>query len=140
MTLQRACEKCAHNKRKCDRVVPRCGRCTKLDAVCIYDLALGSPSSSAVPPRQTEVQVALSHFAAFESGADQLKPLLMALDVDWRRAVEHYFQTVHNVGSLSLYMHTTLLWPPPSAKIPNPLESRPIALTPDVVVRDRAQG
>ncbi|KAL3443363.1 hypothetical protein BJX65DRAFT_285364 [Aspergillus insuetus] len=37
-SMQWACEPCRSSKRKCDRVIPACGRCIRTARVCYYDL------------------------------------------------------------------------------------------------------
>ncbi|KAL2802858.1 hypothetical protein BJX63DRAFT_97943 [Aspergillus granulosus] len=37
-TMQSACEPCRSSKRKCDRVIPACSRCTRVARCCYYDL------------------------------------------------------------------------------------------------------
>ncbi|KAI1100953.1 hypothetical protein F4804DRAFT_27241 [Jackrogersella minutella] len=104
----RACEKCRASKRKCDKKLPFCDRCKRLNAKCHYFQDI----SSNVNPQGTQFVIyqsrPLSHDALFRSTetldgitASQILSLVSTSagpghpQVDWRSAVTNYFFCVH---------------------------------------------
>ncbi|KAI1380972.1 hypothetical protein F4677DRAFT_206196 [Hypoxylon crocopeplum] len=104
----RACEKCRASKRKCDKKLPYCDRCKRLNAKCHYvqDVA------HAVNPHTAQFFIyqprSLSHDALFRSAeplegitASQILALVSTSagpghpQVDWRSAVNTYFVCIH---------------------------------------------
>ncbi|KAH8889164.1 hypothetical protein GQ53DRAFT_825484 [Thozetella sp. PMI_491] len=93
--LQRACERCMRGKRKCDKGQPRCGRCHRLESTCVYDYEQGNVSGT-TSHRDSTPQDVIAQLPPVESELDQLRSLIMAADVDWCRAIDNFFHTVHN--------------------------------------------
>ncbi|KAI0137864.1 hypothetical protein F4776DRAFT_88846 [Hypoxylon sp. NC0597] len=104
----RACEKCRASKRKCDKKLPFCDRCTRLNAKCHYiqDVANNAhPQGAQFVIYQSRP---LSHDALFR-GAEPLEgitmPHILSLismsaspgvpQVDWRSAISTYFFCIH---------------------------------------------
>ncbi|XDG03961.1 hypothetical protein ABKA04_003576 [Annulohypoxylon sp. FPYF3050] len=104
----RACEKCRASKRKCDKKLPFCDRCKRLNAKCQYVHDL-SPNSSQIAAQFVICQSrSLTHDALFRApepldgiSAAQLLSLVSSgagpghPQVDWRSAVSNYFICVH---------------------------------------------
>ncbi|KAI0885756.1 uncharacterized protein GGS22DRAFT_134144 [Annulohypoxylon maeteangense] len=104
----RACEKCRASKRKCDKKLPFCDRCKRLNAKCQYVHDI----SSTVSPHGTQFVIyqprPLTHDPLLRApepldgiSAAQLLALVSTgacpghPQVDWRAAVTNYFFCVH---------------------------------------------
>ncbi|KAI0108186.1 hypothetical protein F4814DRAFT_441736 [Daldinia grandis] len=102
----RACEKCRASKRKCDKKLPFCDRCKRLNAKChyIHDI------SNNVIPQGAQLVIyqphSLSHDALLR-GAEPLEGITAAQilslispgsgqQVDWRAVVNMYFLCIHS--------------------------------------------
>ncbi|KAI0838757.1 hypothetical protein F5Y06DRAFT_43649 [Hypoxylon sp. FL0890] len=104
----RACEKCRASKRKCDKKLPFCDRCKRLNAKCHYVQDI----SNNVNPQGAQFVIyqsrSLSHDALFR-GAEPLEGItasqILSLipmsagpgvpQVDWRSAINTYFFCIH---------------------------------------------
>ncbi|TEA18693.1 hypothetical protein C8034_v010720 [Colletotrichum sidae] len=99
----RACEKCTRTKKKCDKGLPACSRCTRLATNCCYDFVVNPPSLTIV-----EHNAAAHHFnvagdarPAFEwlnqvdFSAAQIMQLLTSRGINWRASVKAYFRTIN---------------------------------------------
>ncbi|KAI2467050.1 hypothetical protein F4781DRAFT_433810 [Annulohypoxylon bovei var. microspora] len=104
----RACEKCRASKRKCDKKLPFCDRCKRLNAKCHYLQDI----SNNVNPHGAQFVIYQSHPLTHDSLFRGPEPLdgitasqLLSLvstgaspghpQVDWRGAVTNYFFCVH---------------------------------------------
>ncbi|KAI2625107.1 hypothetical protein GGR54DRAFT_638000 [Hypoxylon sp. NC1633] len=104
----RACEKCRASKRKCDKKLPFCDRCRRLNAKCHYV----QDAASNLNPQATQFVIyqprSLSHDALFRSSeplggitASQILSLVSMSSgpghpqVDWRSALNTYFFCIH---------------------------------------------
>ncbi|KAI8959851.1 hypothetical protein F5Y11DRAFT_286730 [Daldinia sp. FL1419] len=101
----RACEKCRASKRKCDKKLPFCDRCKRLNAKChyIHDI------SNNVIPQGAQLVIyqpggpSLTHDVLLRGAeplegitATQILSLIAPAPVDWRAVVDAYFLCVHS--------------------------------------------
>ncbi|CCF34461.1 hypothetical protein CH063_06450 [Colletotrichum higginsianum] len=99
----RACEKCTRTKKKCDKGLPACSRCTRLTTNCCYDFVVNPPSLTIVD--QGAVATAYKHpsdarptfewLNQVDFTAGQIMQLLVSHGVDWKASVNTYFNTVN---------------------------------------------
>ncbi|KAI1332804.1 hypothetical protein F5Y16DRAFT_125932 [Xylariaceae sp. FL0255] len=107
----RACEKCRASKRKCDKKLPCCDRCKRLNAKCHY---LQDPSFNNGNPYGPQVVFVQSHSLSSDvlfRGTEPLEgitvPQILSLvswdqapagapHDDWRRSVSLYFECIHS--------------------------------------------
>ncbi|KAI1850552.1 hypothetical protein JX265_004262 [Neoarthrinium moseri] len=105
----RACEKCRSSKRKCDKTLPYCTRCTRLNAKCVYlaDSVGVNPGGNGAPvvifqPHGLTNDVSLRGVDPLEDiTASQILSLIptdaqMGEKLDWSDAVRGYFDYVHS--------------------------------------------
>ncbi|KAF6823540.1 fungal specific transcription factor [Colletotrichum plurivorum] len=103
LRAHRACEKCTRTKKKCDKGLPACSRCTRLATNCCYDFVVNPPSLTLV-----DHGAASHHYkptgdgpSAFEwlnqvdFTAAQIMQLMAASNVNWRASVDTFFNTVN---------------------------------------------
>ncbi|KAI1816319.1 hypothetical protein GGS20DRAFT_237790 [Poronia punctata] len=106
----RACEKCRASKRKCDKKLPSCDRCLRLNAKCYYAQDTGLNSSYSQSARVIFLQQShsLASDALFRSvdplegiSASQILSLLSqdarpgGLENDYHHSAAHYFRFIH---------------------------------------------
>lgn len=100
----RACEKCTRTKKKCDKGLPACSRCTRLATNCCYDFVVNPPSLTIVDhgvAAQQPYNAAGDPGSAFEwlnqvdFTASQIMQLLTSRGVDWKASVTMYFGTIN---------------------------------------------
>ncbi|KAK1967471.1 hypothetical protein LY78DRAFT_494380 [Colletotrichum sublineola] len=104
LRAHRACEKCTRTKKKCDKGLPACSRCTRLATNCCYDFVVNPPSLTIVEQGAPSSAYKLPNGArpAFEwlnqvdFTAGQIMQLLISHGVDWKASVNTYFSTVNN--------------------------------------------
>ncbi|CAJ2502362.1 Uu.00g097560.m01.CDS01 [Anthostomella pinea] len=106
----RACEKCRASKRKCDKKLPFCDRCTRLNAKCYYiqDPVVNNPNNIGAQVVLFQHH-SLSSDALF-AGVEPLEGItisqilsLVSLDaaqgesshVDWRYSITLFFHCIH---------------------------------------------
>ncbi|KAH8671313.1 hypothetical protein BX600DRAFT_434431 [Xylariales sp. PMI_506] len=82
----RACEKCRASKRKCDKTLPHCTRCTRLNAKCVYLAESVNPNPGANDPLDevTGPQI-LSLIGSDAQAAEK---------IDWVDGVRNYFECI----------------------------------------------
>ncbi|OTA85773.1 hypothetical protein M434DRAFT_159220 [Hypoxylon sp. CO27-5] len=104
----RACEKCRASKRKCDKKLPFCDRCTRLNAKCHYVQDIANNANPQAAQFVIYQSRPLSHDVLFR-GAEPLEgittPHILSLismstgpgipQVDWRSAITTYFFCIH---------------------------------------------
>ncbi|KAI1848182.1 hypothetical protein JX265_011772 [Neoarthrinium moseri] len=93
-----ACLRCRSSKRKCDRLLPHCSRCTRLRAECLYSTKSGTPDTTANGALATELQATVPFD---QITASQVLSLIAADarregDFGWADAVRSYFEHVHS--------------------------------------------
>ncbi|WDK20526.1 hypothetical protein CGRA01v4_11813 [Colletotrichum graminicola] len=103
LRAHRACEKCTRTKKKCDKGLPACSRCTRLATNCCYDFVVnppsltiveqGSPSNAYKHPN--DARPAFEWLNQVDFTADQIMQLLISHGVDWKASVNTYFSTVN---------------------------------------------
>ncbi|KAI0017478.1 hypothetical protein F4780DRAFT_594549 [Xylariomycetidae sp. FL0641] len=100
----RACEKCRVGKRKCDKLLPECGRCTRLAIPCAYILDTQSPKSTTTstahtsPPSQPQrllPPLLRGHDPLSAIAPSDILGLLDVLGADWRSVADEYYKLVH---------------------------------------------
>lgn len=105
----RACEKCRLSKRRCDKKLPHCDRCVRLNAKCHYVQDVLAPNANPNGPHFVVYQSQpLSHDAMLRSSdplenisVSQILGLLLGSDApldtepDWRTPVHAYFSYIH---------------------------------------------
>ncbi|KAI5474389.1 hypothetical protein MNV49_003387, partial [Pseudohyphozyma bogoriensis] len=70
-----ACIRCHNRKRKCDRVQPACGRCTKLGMDCVFEVKITDRTHPGyVPGLITEVEALKARVAWLESLSKRIDP------------------------------------------------------------------
>ncbi|ORY68808.1 uncharacterized protein BCR38DRAFT_139283 [Pseudomassariella vexata] len=145
----RACEKCRSSKRRCDKTLPQCERCCRLNAKCVYladPVAANSnnPGAPVVVFQSQSLQVVND---VLLRGCDPLEELtaahilrLVAADaqqpgekLDWVDGVRSYFNCVHSWYAV---VHRTLfeqqiasLWSAADSPVPQ-VYSPPLTNTP----------
>ncbi|KAK5996548.1 hypothetical protein PT974_01883 [Cladobotryum mycophilum] len=95
----RACEKCTRSKRKCDKALPECGRCYRLNASCVYDYVAPQPratSSRSKSGSQDGFRLDDGAVDGSENDVLEIKKILSSHEIDWRPSVRQYYYTVHN--------------------------------------------
>ncbi|KAI0386847.1 hypothetical protein F5Y04DRAFT_242505 [Hypomontagnella monticulosa] len=104
----RACEKCRASKRKCDKKLPYCDRCKRLNAKCHYVQDLSNNLNTQGTQFVIYQPRSLSHDALFR-GPEPLEGITVSQilslvsvstgpghpQVDWRTAINTYFLCVH---------------------------------------------
>ncbi|KAI1140272.1 hypothetical protein F5Y05DRAFT_411332 [Hypoxylon sp. FL0543] len=104
----RACEKCRASKRKCDKKLPFCDRCKRLNAKCHYVQDISNNVNSQAAQFVIYQSRSLSHDALFR-GAEPLEGIsasqilsLISMStgpgvphIDWRTAVTAFFVCIH---------------------------------------------
>ncbi|WYZ41771.1 hypothetical protein EsH8_V_000666 [Colletotrichum jinshuiense] len=99
----RACEKCTRTKKKCDKGLPACSRCTRLATNCCYDFVVNPPSLTIVDQgaagshynAAADARPALEWLNQMDFTAGQIMQLLAARGVDWKASIKSYFCTVN---------------------------------------------
>lgn len=98
----RVCERCNKSKRKCDKALPQCGRCVRLQSTCNYDYFVKSSHSSpnsdnysasakASPPELPSVKA---------DDDSQARAILRTFNANWLQSLIQYFSTVHSWFSI----------------------------------------
>ncbi|KAK7914055.1 hypothetical protein PG985_011758 [Apiospora marii] len=101
----RACAKCRSSKRKCDRLLPKCSRCTRLSASCAYYYMVGDSQKigglhSGLELSQGESAVdtlsVLGRPSLLEDlSASQILNILRDNKTDWPVVADSYFDYIH---------------------------------------------
>lgn len=109
----RACEKCTRTKKKCDKALPSCSRCTRLTTTCCYDFVYTAPAMTVVEPAAlagylhgSKGEYAAAAAAAkmpvrsildpsLDITADMVMDLLTSRSINWRDSTELYFRTMN---------------------------------------------
>ncbi|KAI1389654.1 uncharacterized protein F4822DRAFT_207374 [Hypoxylon trugodes] len=106
----RACEKCRASKRKCDKKLPFCDRCKRLNAKCHYVQDITNNANNQGTQFLIYQPRSLSHDALFRAAeplegvtASQILSLISTTaspaghpQVDWRSAINAYFYFIHS--------------------------------------------
>ncbi|KAK7952277.1 uncharacterized protein PG986_008005 [Apiospora aurea] len=107
---ERACQKCRASKRRCDKALPYCTRCTRLGASCVYlaDTVTGPSTTTNQAPLAALQSQALSKsefLCAPDPLAELTAPLILSLvfadaapgeqQLDWTDGVRAYYNCVH---------------------------------------------
>ncbi|KAK6865021.1 hypothetical protein PG995_001549 [Apiospora arundinis] len=106
---ERACQKCRAAKRRCDKALPYCTRCTRLSATCIYlaDPVTGPSTAPSQAPLASLPPQSLSKsefLCAPDPLAELTAPLILSLvsadaapgeQSDWTDGVRAYYACVH---------------------------------------------
>ncbi|KAF7526999.1 hypothetical protein G7054_g10600 [Neopestalotiopsis clavispora] len=105
----RACEKCRASKRKCDKTLPYCTRCTRLNAKCVYlaDSVGSNQGANGAPlvifqPRASSNDVLLRSPDPLQEIAPSQILSLISKDAsagentDWTDGVRAYYDYIHS--------------------------------------------
>ncbi|OLN85527.1 hypothetical protein CCHL11_05768 [Colletotrichum chlorophyti] len=103
LRAHRACEKCTRTKKKCDKGLPACSRCTRLATNCCYDFVVNPPSLTLVEQSAPgghykpagDARFAFEWLNQVEFTAGQIMQLLTSHGVDWKASVKKYFCIVN---------------------------------------------
>ncbi|KZL70097.1 fungal specific transcription factor [Colletotrichum tofieldiae] len=103
LRAHRACEKCTRTKKKCDKGLPACSRCTRLATNCCYDFVVNPPSLTIVEQgapgngykHAGDARPAFDWLSQSDFTAGQIMQLLISHGVDWKASVNTYFNTVN---------------------------------------------
>ncbi|KAK1469196.1 hypothetical protein CMEL01_00963, partial [Colletotrichum melonis] len=101
----RACEKCTRTKKKCDKGLPACSRCTRLTTNCCYDFVVNPPSLTIVDSQGAagnassssngDARPAFDWLNQVDFTAGQIMQLLNGNGIDWKASINTYFNTVN---------------------------------------------
>ncbi|KAI0482583.1 hypothetical protein GGR56DRAFT_685464 [Xylariaceae sp. FL0804] len=64
VAVSAACESCRQKKAKCDGERPRCARCARLDAACVYGTRAGETRATALRRRSRSLGDEVAHLRA----------------------------------------------------------------------------
>ncbi|KAK2025285.1 hypothetical protein LX32DRAFT_66502 [Colletotrichum zoysiae] len=103
LRAHRACEKCTRTKKKCDKGMPACSRCTRLATNCCYDFVVNPPSLTIVEQgapsnaykHPNDARPAFEWLNQVDFTADQIMQLLISHGADWKASVNAYFSNVN---------------------------------------------
>ncbi|KAK1989949.1 hypothetical protein LX36DRAFT_449755 [Colletotrichum falcatum] len=103
LRAHRACEKCTRTKKKCDKGLPACSRCTRLATTCCYDFVVNPPSLTIVEQgapsnaykHPNDARPALEWLNQVDFTAGQIMQLLVDHGVNWKASVNTYFSNVN---------------------------------------------
>ncbi|KAL3491018.1 hypothetical protein BJX62DRAFT_251613 [Aspergillus germanicus] len=93
-TMQWACEPCRSSKRKCDRVIPACGRCTRTVRVCYYDLQRVSGKLTQWKSTSTPDRTILSCVTTLSSELRTICPIPFRWYMP--RLLQHYHESLES--------------------------------------------
>ncbi|KAK6829614.1 hypothetical protein PG987_010198 [Apiospora arundinis] len=101
----RACAKCRSSKRKCDRLLPKCSRCTRLSASCAYYYMVGDSQKigglhpgldlSQGEPAADTLTVLGRPSLVDDLSASQILSILKDNNTDWPVVADSYFDYIH---------------------------------------------
>ncbi|KAI0406451.1 hypothetical protein F4802DRAFT_96765 [Xylaria palmicola] len=141
----RACEKCRASKRKCDKKLPSCDRCRRLNAKCHY---VQDPNFNNSNPNGAQVVfLQQSHSLASDilfRGTEPLEGIaasqilsLVSIDTasgtqhDWRHSITLYFNFIHPwygvVHPTLFYRQLPSMLGPSESRSPPDMESSPFS-------------
>ncbi|KAH9218368.1 hypothetical protein DL95DRAFT_521379 [Leptodontidium sp. 2 PMI_412] len=95
---RKACTRCSSQKRRCDKVLPNCGNCSRLRQQCQYELpeesplspASSSPTGSAIAPPQVLTPTRLKDSIVSRLGSSTPEDIVSI----YSRAIEPWFPVV----------------------------------------------
>ncbi|TAQ87791.1 hypothetical protein B7494_g3891 [Chlorociboria aeruginascens] len=92
---KKACTRCSTQKRRCDKVVPACGLCTRLHQTCKYALPQASPTGPTSPPGIFLSSGALTPSHLKDAIIQRLGPSIPEDFLSaYRRAIEPWFPII----------------------------------------------